>query len=162
MSVSAMYPGTFDPITYGHLDIIDRGLKIFDKVIVAVAASQGKQPLFTVEERLDMIRNAAGRTKRVEAEAFDTLVVRYARRKKAQALLRGVRMLSDFEYEFQMALTNRKLDPDIETIFLMPNESYAYLTSGLIKEIASMGGDVSAYVPSYVNRKLKAKYRGRL
>ena len=157
----AVYPGTFDPITYGHMDIVNRALKIFDKVIVAVTTSFGKQPLYSIEERLDMIRKTAGRKKGVQVEAFDSLVVDYARKKKAQALVRGVRMLSDFEYEFQMALTNRKLDPTIETMFLMPNESYAYVTSRLIKEISAMGGDVSSYVPSYVNEQLKAKFYRR-
>lgn len=157
----AVYPGTFDPITYGHMDIVNRALKIFDKVIVAVTTSFGKQPLYSIEERLDMIRKTAGRKKGVQVEAFDSLVVDYARKKKAQALVRGVRMLSDFEYEFQMALTNRKLDPTIETMFLMPNESYAYVTSRLIKEISAMGGDVSSYVPSYVNERLKAKFYRR-
>ena len=157
----AVYPGTFDPITYGHMDIVNRALKIFDKVIVAVTTSFGKQPLYSIEERLDMIRKTAGRKKGVQVEAFDSLVVDYARKKKAQALVRGVRMLSDFEYEFQMALTNRKLDPTIDTMFLMPNESYAYVTSRLIKEISAMGGDVSSYVPSYVNERLKAKFYRR-
>jgi len=156
----AICPGTFDPITYGHIDLIDRSLKIFDKVVVAVAGNYEKTPLFTLEERVDMIQKSIGRKPRVSVDAFDGLIVDYAHRRKAQALIRGVRMLSDFEYEFQMALTNRKLNDKIETIFLMPNESYAYVTSRLIKEISAMGGDVGSYVPPYVHQRLKAKLRG--
>ncbi len=154
---AAVYPGTFDPITYGHLDLVERGLKIFDRIVIAVATNEPKQPVFSIEERLDMIRKTAGRKKGVEVDSFDGLVVDYARQKKISVLMRGVRMLSDFEYEFQMALTNRKLNPRIETIFLMPNESYAYLTSRLIKETALLGADVRAYVPPYVYACLKAK-----
>jgi pantetheine-phosphate adenylyltransferase len=154
----AICPGTFDPITYGHMDIIERGLKIFDKVIVAVAESDSKGPIFTVDERLDMIRKTVGRKPKVQVESFRGLVVDFAKKRGAGCLLRGVRMLSDFEYEFQMALTNRKLSPDVETIFLMPNESYAYLTSRLIKEISTMGGDVRTYVPPYVFKKLKERF----
>lgn len=154
---AAVYPGTFDPITYGHLDLIDRGLKIFSRIIVAVAENEPKQPLFSIEERLEMIRRSVGKRKNVEVDRFNGLIVEYARKKGAHVLMRGVRMLSDFEYEFQMALTNRKLEPGIETIFLMPNESYAYLTSRLIKETALLGADVRAYVPPYVFRCLQAK-----
>ncbi len=154
---AAVYAGTFDPITYGHLDLIDRGLKIFSRVIVAVAENEPKQPLFSIEERLDMIRRSLGKRKNIAVERFDGLLVEYARQRGASVLMRGVRMLSDFEYEFQMALTNRKLDPKIETIFLMPNESYAYLTSRLIKETALLGADVRPYVPPHVYRCLKTK-----
>jgi pantetheine-phosphate adenylyltransferase len=153
----AIYPGTFDPITYGHIDLIDRGLKIFDRIIVAVASNEPKAPLFTVEERVEMIRKSLGPRRRVEVEAFSGLTVAYARKRGARVIVRGVRMLSDFEFEFQMALTNRKLDGGIETIFLMPNESYAYLTSRLIKETALLGADVRTFVPPYVYRCLKAK-----
>ena len=156
---SAIYAGTFDPITYGHLDLVQRGLKIFNRIIVAVAANESKRPLFSVDERVDMIRSAIGGRARVSVEAFDGLVVDFAKKRKINVLLRGVRMLSDFEYEFQMALTNRKLAPSIETVFLMPHESYAYLTSRLIKETALLGADIRAYVPPYVHRCLKAKIR---
>ncbi len=154
----AICPGTFDPVTYGHLDLIDRALKIFDRVIVAVAENAGKDPLFSLEERLDMVRNATAKKPAVSVETFDGLVVEYAMKKGAAALIRGVRMLSDFEYEFQMALTNRKLEPRVETLFLMPNESYAYLTSRLIKEIAKNGGETRSYVPKYVHGRLAERF----
>ena len=153
----AVYPGTFDPITYGHIDLIRRGLEIFDRVIVAVAENEPKRPLFDVEERVDMIRKSLGKTRHVSVETFGGLIVEFARKNKATVLMRGVRMLSDFEYEFQMALTNRKLNARIETIFLMPNESYAYLTSRLIKETALLGADVRPYVPKYVYERLRSK-----
>ena len=153
----AMYPGTFDPITYGHIDLIERGLKIFDRVIVGVAVNEPKQPLFSAAERVDMVRRTIGRKKNIEVETFKGLVVDFAKQKKVTVLMRGVRMLSDFEYEFQMALTNRKLNPNMETIFLMPNESYAYLTSRLIKETALLGADVRTYVPPYVYDCLQSK-----
>lgn len=153
----AVYPGTFDPITYGHIDLIRRGLEIFDRVIVAVAENEPKKPLFDVDERVDMVRKALGKTPNVRVETFGGLVVEFAKKHKAQVLMRGVRMLSDFEYEFQMALTNRKLNGKIETIFLMPNESYAYLTSRLIKETALLGADVRPYVPKHVYERLQSK-----
>ena len=152
----AIYPGTFDPITYGHIDLIKRGLKIFDRVIVAVASNEPKNPLFTVKERVEMVKRSV-RGENVEVDSFGGLIVDYARRKGIRVLMRGVRMLSDFEFEFQMALTNRKLRPNVETIFLMPNESYAYLTSRLIKETALLGADVRTYVPPHVYAALKAK-----
>jgi len=155
---AAIYPGTFDPITYGHLDLIDRALKIFDKVIIGVAASKTKQPLFSLSERIDMIKKALVGRKNVEVQPFGNLVVSFAGQKKSWILIRGIRMLSDFENEFQMALTNRRLDPRIETMFLMPNESYSYLTSRLIKEISVLGGDVSSYVPAHVYLNLKRKF----
>lgn len=154
----AICPGTFDPVTYGHLDLVDRALKIFDRVIVAVAENAGKEPLFSLEERLDMVRNVTAKKPGVSVESFDGLVVEYAMKKRAAALIRGVRMLSDFEYEFQMALTNRKLEPHVETLFLMPNESYAYLTSRLIKEIARNGGETRSYVPKYVHQRLAERF----
>ncbi|MBP9732919.1 MAG: pantetheine-phosphate adenylyltransferase [Candidatus Omnitrophica bacterium] len=154
----AICPGTFDPVTYGHLDLIDRALKIFDRVIVAVAENAGKDPLFSLEERLDMVRRVTANKPGVRVESFEGLIVEYAMRKKALALIRGVRMLSDFEYEFQMALTNRKLEPRVETLFLMPNESYAYLTSRLIKEIAKNGGETRSYVPKYVHGRLAERF----
>lgn len=154
----AICPGTFDPITYGHLDLIDRGVRLFDRIIIAVAATSSKDALFTIEERLDMIRRTVKKTTRIRIESFEGLVVDYAKKNKASVLLRGVRMLSDFEYEFGMALTNRKLASSIETVFLMPNESYTYLSSRLIKETALLGADVRPYVPPYVYRCLKKKF----
>ena len=156
-----IYPGTFDPVTFGHIDLIQRALGIFDQVIVAVAP-QGtdKEPLFSTLERIDFLRKATRRMgRRVKIEPFEGLVVDYARKKGSTTMIRGLRMLSDFEYEFQMALTNRKLSGKIETIFLMPHEAYAYLSSRLIKEIASHGGDIRSFVPDYVERAVRAKFR---
>ena len=155
-----IYPGTFDPVTFGHIDLIQRALGIFDQVIVAVAP-QGtdKEPLFSTLERIDFLRKATRRMgRRVKIEPFEGLVVDYARKKGSTTMIRGLRMLSDFEYEFQMALTNRKLSGKIETIFLMPHEAYAYLSSRLIKEIASHGGDIRSFVPDYVERAVRRKF----
>ena len=155
----AVYPGSFDPVTYGHIDLIKRALGMFDEVIVALAnASTDKKPLFSIEERAYFLRQATKNMKGVVIDEFDGLVVDFTKRKKASAMIRGIRMLSDFEYEFQMALTNRKLAPTVETIFLMPNESYAYLSSRLIKEVAFLSGDVGAFVPPVVVEALKAKF----
>lgn len=157
-----IYPGTFDPITFGHIDLIRRAMGMFDQVIVAVAHhSSEKVPLFSVEERKELIRRATRGWKGVTIEDFDGLVVDFARRRKASAMIRGIRMLSDFEYEFQMALTNRKLAPDVETIFLMPHESYSYLSSRHLKEIGELKGDMRAFAPSFVIRAIKDKFRGR-
>jgi len=157
MSQIAIYPGTFDPVTYGHIDLIKRAQEIFSKVIVAVAYNPHKKPLFSVKERVEMLKKATKRLKGVEVLEFDGLVVEYARKQKAKVLIRGLRMISDFEYEFQMALTNRKLAADIETIFLMPHESYSYLSSKLLKEAASLGADLSSFVPDFVGKALKEK-----
>ena len=159
MKKIVIYPGSFDPITYGHIDIIKRALKISDKVVVAVARNAEKMPLFTVEERVDMIKKAVKAFKGVEVEDFGGLVVSYVRRKRARVVIRGLRMISDFEYEFQMALTNRKLANDIETIFMMPSESYSYLSSKLIKEAASLGANLKGFVPAFVEQKIKEKLR---
>ena len=153
----AVYPGTFDPLTYGHLDLLERATKIFDEVIIAVAHSVNKAPLFSVEERLEMIRGATRDFKNVTIDDFDCLIVDYMRRQKAKVVIRGIRMISDFEYEFQMALTNRRLDAEVETIFMMPSESYSYLSSKLIKEAASLGADVSQFVPDNIAVRLKEK-----
>ncbi len=153
----AIYPGTFDPVTYGHIDLIKRAQQIFSEVIVAVADNPYKKPLFSADERVGLLKNSVNGLDGVRVEHFDGLVVDYARRHKAKVLIRGLRMLSDFEYEFQMALTNRKLSPDIETIFLMPQEEYSYLSARLLKEAASLGAGLSSFVPDFVERALKDK-----
>jgi len=153
----AIYPGTFDPVTYGHIDLIKRAQEIFPEVIVAVAHNPHKKPLFSVKERVNMLKQATADLKGIVITEFDGLVVDYARKQKAKVLIRGLRMISDFEYEFQMALTNRKLAPDIETIFLMPHESYSYLSSRLLREAASLGANLSCFVPDFVGKALKKK-----
>jgi pantetheine-phosphate adenylyltransferase len=155
----AIYPGTFDPITYGHLDVAERAAEIFDKVIITVAYNSVKEPLFTTEERLTMIRQTVKKLKNVEVDSFNGLLVEYARKKQATAIIRGLRAVSDFEYEFQMALMNRKLDSDITTVFLMPHEKYTYLNSSIVREIARFGGDYSEFVPPAVKKYLARKIR---
>jgi pantetheine-phosphate adenylyltransferase len=152
-----IYPGSFDPVTFGHLDLIKRALEIFREVIIAVALNPQKHPLFSVEERVAMLKKATSDLRRVKVVAFKGLVVEFAKKTKARTIVRGVRMISDFEYEFQMALTNRKLAPDIETIFLMPHESYSYLSSKLLKETAALGADLSCFVPAFIEKALKLK-----
>jgi pantetheine-phosphate adenylyltransferase len=156
---TAVYPGSFDPVTNGHIDLIERAAKIFDKVIVAVAHSKPKGALFSVEERVDMLSDAVKGMKNVVVDDFDGLVVDYVKKTGANVMVRGLRMLSDFEYEFQMALTNRKLAGDIETIFMMPREDYSYISSRLIKEAASFGADLSNFIPKKVAGALKGKLR---
>jgi len=153
-----VYPGTFDPITKGHLDVIERGIKLFDVLIVAVAEGLSKAPLFEVDERLDMIRAEVKKYKKVQVESFDNLLMDYMRKKKANIVLRGLRVMSDFEYEFQMALINRKLDPTVETVFMMTSDNYAPVSSRFIKEIARYGGDVSPFVTPRVSKRLKQKF----
>jgi pantetheine-phosphate adenylyltransferase len=157
MNRRALYPGTFDPMTYGHLDIIERASRLYDRVFVGVAHSTEKRPFFSVEERVAMLRKATVHLKNVTVDDFDGLVVDYAGMKKIMVIIRGLRMISDFEFEFQMALTNKKLSKDIETIFMMTKENYAYLSSKLIKETVSLGADVTSFVPPFVARKLKTK-----
>lgn len=154
----AIYPGTFDPITNGHLDLIQRGLRIFDHIIVAVAASSYKKTLFTVEERLEMIREALGQTENVTIDSFPGLLVDYAKSQQAQVVLRGLRAVTDFEYEFQMAMMNRRLEPGIETVFLMTGLRWVFLSSSILKEAAVHGGDIEGMVPELVYRKLREKY----
>ena len=155
-----IYPGTFDPVTYGHIDLIHRALGVFDEVIVGVAEDNTeKKPLFSLKERVGFLKRSVRNLSRVRVESFRGLVVSYAKKRHAQAIIRGIRMLSDFEYEFQMALTNRKLAPDMEAIFLMPHESYAYLSSRLIKEIASLKGEVKSFVPDFVASAIEKKCR---
>ena len=155
----AIYPGSFDPVTYGHLDIIKRAVKIFDKVIVAVAHNSEKEPLFSVSERVELLKKAVKGVKGIEVDDFHGLVVDYVRRKNARVVVRGLRMISDFEYEFQMALTNRKLTDDVETIFMMPSEAYSYLSSKLIKEAASLGANLKGFVPGFVEKAIKSKLK---
>jgi pantetheine-phosphate adenylyltransferase len=154
----AIYPGSFDPITNGHLDVIERASKLFDEVIVAVAYNVEKQPLFSLEERLQMLRATIGQHPAVRVGQFEGLLVDFAMAEKAHAVIRGLRAVSDFEFEFQMALMNRKLQGAVETIFLMPKEDYTYLSSRLVKEIARLGGDVSKFVPADVATALRQKF----
>ena len=162
MKKIVVYPGSFDPVTFGHLDIVKRAVKIFDKVIVAVAHNLDKDPLFDVSERVSFLKRALKGIKNVEIDDFEELVVRYVKKKKASVVIRGLRMISDFEYEFQMALTNRKLSNDIETIFMMPSEAYSYLSSKLIKVAAGLGANLKGFVPNFVEKAIKKKLRRRL
>jgi len=154
-----VYPGTFDPVTNGHIDLVERSLRIFDQVVVAVAANPKKQPLFSLEERVALFRKVTAKWKNVSIEGFDGLLVDYVRRKKAAAIIRGLRAVSDFEYEMQMALMNRRLDCTIETVFLMPSEEYSFITATIVKEAASYGGDVSTLVPRPVIARLNKKFK---
>jgi pantetheine-phosphate adenylyltransferase len=156
MSV-AIYPGSFDPMTNGHVSIIKAGLVVFDKLIVAVLSNPKKSSLFTVDERIDMIREVFGDEPRIEVDSFDGLLVDYCRKKHAKVVLRGLRAVADFEYELQMANMNRHLYVGMETVFLMANDAYFYVSSNIVKEAASLGGDVSALIPPSVSRRLKAK-----
>ena len=155
--VVAIYPGTFDPPTNGHLDLIQRGARIFDELIVAVLRNSEKTPLFTVEERQEMLRECTGQWHNVRVESFEGLLVDYARSLGAQAVLRGIRAVSDYEYELQMAWMNRKLDPSLETIFMMPAGAYSYLSSRLVREIAALGGALVGMVPTSVDSRLRAR-----
>ena len=155
--VIALYPGTFDPVTYGHIDVIERASQFFEKLIVTVAVNPNKIPLFSEEERKDMLIRSVKKFSNVEVDVFKGLVVDYARLKKASVVIRGLRAVSDFEYEFQMSLTNRKLAPEISTIFMMPNEKYTYLNSSLVRELIYYGANVSDFVPPYVIRLYKKK-----
>jgi pantetheine-phosphate adenylyltransferase len=151
----AIFPGSFDPITNGHVDIIRRGVRLFDRVIVGVLVNEGKQPHFTPAERVAIIREVFADEPAVEAETFDGLLVDYVQRKGAAAIVRGLRAVSDFEYEMQMAHMNRHLSPTVETVFLMPDEAHTFLSSRLVKEVFSLGGDVAAFVPPAVHRRLQ-------
>jgi pantetheine-phosphate adenylyltransferase len=155
----ALYPGTFDPITYGHIDVVRRAAELFSRVIVLVAQNTTKTPLFSDDERYAMIKQVFRGHRRIQVDAFSGLLVDYARRHKAHVIVRGLRAVSDFESEFQMALTNRKLERTIDTVFLVPDEKYTYLNSSIVREVARLGGDVSGFVPPMVRRKLLAKVR---
>jgi pantetheine-phosphate adenylyltransferase len=161
--IRAIYPGTFDPLTNGHLDLIARAAKIVDELVVAILRNSDKgTPLFSVPEREEMIREATQQFGNVRVGIFDGLLVDYARQQKAKAVLRGIRAISDYEYEFQMAMMNRKLDPELETLFMLPAEKYTYVSSRLIKGVFNLGGDVSALVPPNVVERLKQKVPGKL
>lgn len=154
----AIYPGSFDPITYGHIDLIERAVGLFDELVVAIAYNIRKTEFFTMSERLDMIRELTKDFKNVSVDSFEGLLVDYVRRKGACCVVRGLRAFSDFEYEFQMALTNRKLNDSYETIFLMTHENYSFISSSLVKELIEFGGDISSFVPEEVERRLKEKF----
>jgi pantetheine-phosphate adenylyltransferase len=150
----AIYPGSFDPLTNGHVDIIERGSRLFDRIVVAILVNSGKEPLFSVDERVAILREVFAGTPNVEVETFEGLLVDYARRRKAAAIVRGLRAVADFEYELQMALMNRHLSAEIETVFMMPSEQYTYVSSRLIKEIAALGGPLTGLVPPVVEARL--------
>lgn len=156
----AIYPGSFDPVTLGHVDVIERALRLFDEVIVAAAPSEGKHPLFSIEERLELIRASLLSSDRLTVKKMDGLLVDFVKAENAQVVVRGLRAISDFEFEFQMALMNRRLDPGVETIFLMPKEDYSYISSRIVKEVARLGGDVSGVVPAPVHEALRRKFAG--
>jgi pantetheine-phosphate adenylyltransferase len=155
--ITAIYPGSFDPVTNGHLDLIERGTKIFDRLIVGVLRNLEKDPLFTLVERLEMLRETTRPWPNVEVDVFDGLLVDYARQRSAQVILRGIRAVSDYEYELQMALMNRKLESQIETVFMMPAEAYSYLSSRLVREIGRLGGPLQGLVPLVVEQRLRTK-----
>jgi len=154
---TAIYPGSFDPLTNGHLDVIQRATKLFDKVIVAVAQNDSKQPLFTLAERLKLVTECVGQMPNVETDTFGGLLAEYAEVRAADAIIRGLRAVSDFEFEFQLALMNRKLNERVETIFMMPKDTYTFLSSRMVKEIARLGGDVSSFVPPVIQHALAQK-----
>ena len=161
MSRIAIYPGTFDPITNGHLDLLVRSTKIFDKVIIAVADNPRKNPLFNIDERIEMIEAVSGDIENIQIEAFDDLLVNYVGRKNANFVIRGLRAVSDFDYEFQLASANRRLDENVETIFLTPSEANYFISSSLVREISFYQGDVQSFVPKYVEEKVIAKWAAK-
>ncbi len=158
MNQAAVCAGTFDPITMGHLDVIERASRIFPRVVIAVAINSGKNPLFSLDERMALVRESTTHLKGIEIKSFDGLLVNFAESVKVRMIVRGLRAFSDFEYEFQMALTNRKLKPEIETIFLMPKQDYSYISSSNVREVAQLGGDTSQFVPQTVQRALEARF----
>lgn len=159
-NITALYPGTFDPVTHGHSDLVGRAARVFDRVIVAIAESPHKAPLFTLEQRIVMARNDLSRLGNVEVVGFDNLLIEFAREAGANVLVRGLRAVSDFEYEFQLASMNRHLNEDIETLFMTPDENYSFISSSLVKEIARLGGDVSSFVSPEVEQALKKAFGG--
>jgi pantetheine-phosphate adenylyltransferase len=159
MKKVAIYPGSFDPVTNGHIDIVERGLMLFDKIIVAILINPAKKSLFSVEERMKMLEECLKNNRGIEIDAFDGLLVDYAARRKANAILRGLRAVSDFEYEFQLALMNRRLNRDVQTVFLMTGMRWIFTSSSIIKEAAQFGGNINGMVPPEVNKRLKEKFR---
>ena len=157
MSTVAVYPGSFDPPTNGHVDIISRGARLFDRIVVAILVNAEKSPLFTMDERVEILREVFRDQPNVEVDTFDGLLVEYIERRRAQVIVRGLRAVSDFEFEFQMALMNRRLNPQIETVFMMPAEQYTYISSRLIKEVFALGGGVHGLVPDLVEQRLRQK-----
>jgi pantetheine-phosphate adenylyltransferase len=155
---TVIYPGSFDPMTNGHLDVLERAAKLFDQVIVAVAENDGKHPLFTFSERLDLARRSTRHLSNVEVDGFNGLLVKFVEKRGAQAVVRGLRAVSDFEFEFQLALMNRKLNERFETILMVPKDTYTFLSSSIVKEIARLGGDVRAFVPAHVQKALATKF----
>jgi len=158
VKLTAVYPGTFDPITNGHLDILSRGGKMFDRIVVAILRNPDKDPLFPLEERMEILKAVVSRWSNVSVESFEGLLVDFARDRGAQVIVRGLRALSDFEYEFQMTLMNQRLEPGIQTVFMMPSEAYSYVSSRLVKEVARLGGDVTGLVPEDVASRLKKRF----
>jgi pantetheine-phosphate adenylyltransferase len=158
MKLTAVYPGTFDPITNGHIDILSRGGRMFDRIVVAILRNPDKDPLFPLEERVEILKSVVSRWSNVQVESFDGLLVEFARARGAQVIVRGLRALSDFEYEFQMTLMNQRLEPGIQTVFMMPSEAYSYVSSRLVKEVARLGGDVTGLVPPEVVSRLKRRF----
>jgi len=157
----AVFPGSFDPLTSGHVDIIRRGAQLFDRIVVAILVNETKTPLFTAAERVALIREVFSDTPSVEADTFEGLLVDYVKERQANVIVRGLRAVSDFEYEMQMALMNRHLSPDVETVFMMPAEQYTYVSSRLVKEVASLGGSVAGLVPEAVEARLREKQQAR-
>ncbi|MBI4467442.1 MAG: pantetheine-phosphate adenylyltransferase [Acidobacteria bacterium] len=155
--ITAIYPGSFDPVTNGHLDLIERASRLFDRLVVAVLVNPEKDPLFRLSERVQMLKEVVGHLPNVEVDTFEGLLVDYARRKQARVLLRGIRAVSDYEYELQMALMNRQLEPELETVFMLPAEAYSYLSSRLVREVARLGGSVKNLVPPAVEERIRAK-----
>ncbi len=158
MNRTAVYPGTFDPVTHGHLDLVERGRKHFERLVIALLRNEDKKPMFTVEERMAFLKEATARWDNVEVDGFDGLLVDYARHRGASVILRGLRAVSDFEYELQMAMMNRRLAPEVETVFLMPSEAFSYLSSRLVREVARLGGNLEGLVPPAVARALRERH----
>ncbi len=158
MKDTALYPGTFDPVTLGHIDIIVRAAGLFDRLVVAVAENQEKQSLFTVKERVELLEKSIGDIERTTITSFNGLTAKFAKSIGAGAIIRGLRAVSDFEFEFQMALMNRKIEPDVETVYLMPTDKYCYISSSLVKDIAKRGGEISCFVPPAVQEALKKRF----